>query len=106
MNFAPNWSTRARCDPFTSRKLEAAASADTQPGSPAELFGPRAQLIELEYPFHCVWLNTLKASARNSNAALSLIWKRLKRAISMFARPGLRTLFLPAFPNVRPRGRA
>src|SRR5579872_3302794 len=52
-----------------------------------------------------VWLKTLKASARNSRAVLSLIAKCLKMPMSKFRRDGFRTLLRPASPKVSPCGR-
>src|SRR5579864_8047068 len=46
----------------------------------------------------------LNASARNSNAVLSLMAKCLKRAMSKFVRLGLRKKLRPTSPNVRPVG--
>ena len=58
--------------------------AFTQEGSPAVAIGlpTPAQLMEVEGPFHWVWLKMLKASARNSKAMLSLIAKCLNSAMS------------------------
>src|SRR5215472_3778316 len=55
------------------------------------------------YP-HWVWLKMLKASARNSNEARSLIGKCLYNAISKMVWRGLRRMFRPASPKVSPRG--
>src|SRR5450432_509410 len=88
MNLAPSCRMRDRCAPLYWN-ISAAGTTNV-----------------LGYPLHSVWLNTLKASARNSTAALSLMANRLNSAMSKFARPGLRKLFLPALPNVRPVGTA
>src|ERR1700684_3111245 len=109
MNFAPSWRMRAKCAELTSKRLAPAPPWDDgnkQLGSPAELFGAPVQLIEPEYPLHSGWVKILKASARNSNAMLSLIAKCLKSAMSKLTRPGLRRKFLPASPKVSPVGRA
>src|SRR5882762_10579376 len=87
MTFAPNCKVRARCAPDGWRKL---------PG----------EFRSLLMPFHCVWLKTLNASARNSNPAVSVNLKCLNRAMSKFVVRGFRRLFLPEFPNVSPCGAA
>ena len=53
---------------------------------------------------YSLWLNTLKASARNSKYLLSVTAMCLSSAISKLVRQGLRKLFLPPFPKVSPVG--
>src|SRR5271154_772425 len=98
---------RGLCAPPGRRKLLFAR----QLGSPAELLGPAKHDVELlpvllspPSGSHCVWLNTLNASARNSNEATSLIRKVLKRPMSQFVRLGLLRTFRCESPNVKPSG--
>src|SRR3974390_1193809 len=65
---------------------------------------PPAEPASPAMPPHSVWLNTLNASARNSNPMLSLMGKRLYNAISKFVLRGFRRTLRPEFPKVRPIG--
>src|SRR5579864_918240 len=104
---------RARCAYAISPKVDPPGPKQLPP---AELPGPSEQVmafvrppLEPEPAFereNWVWLKTLKASARNSIAALSLIAKCLKIPMSKVSREGLRMSFRPAFPKVSPVGRA
>src|SRR5229473_9497 len=88
---------RALCTPVMKRKL--LALSVLLPAPPADPASPAM-------PPHSVWLKTLKASARNSKAKLSLMAKCLNSAMSKFVRRGLRSLFLPELPKVSPVGTA
>src|SRR5579871_559970 len=77
-----------------------------QLGSPGVLVAPPKQLVPA-LPFtlpHSVWLNTLKASARNSKYLASVIANFLNNPISVFQRLGLFNTLRCAVPNVKPCG--
>src|SRR5262252_5783143 len=69
-----------------------------------ELYAPEPASPAM-YP-HCVLLNTLYASARNSNEHRSLIGNRLYNDMSKLSRFGLFNEFRPESPNVSAVGAA
>src|ERR1035441_435774 len=87
MNFSASCRMRGLCALFARRNSLFAR----QLGSPGVLVAPAKQVVEL-LPFtfpHSVWLNTLKASARNSKYLSFVIENLLNSPISAFHRPGL-----------------
>src|SRR5579872_1191420 len=92
------------------RKLVGASPASALPFTQSfdpELADPESvtypQLV-LFTPVHCGWLNTLKASARNSTDFDSRILKRLNTPMSKLRRPGPASELRPESPKVRPVG--
>lgn len=82
-----------------------------QLASPAELSAPPKQLVPLlpvlllpPSGSHCVWLRTLKASARNPIALCSVKAKCLNNPVSRLKREGLLSTLRCAVPKVRPSG--
>src|ERR1700677_1555593 len=104
MNFSPNSPMRPLCAPLGCRKLLGAspkASPFTQSDAPELTSKPQAVLL---IPFHCGWLKTLKASARNSNAIDSCTLKCLKSPMSKLTRPGPTRELRQEPQNVTPVG--
>src|SRR5215475_15143978 len=100
-NFAPNCRIRALCAPVTCRKPVVGSRLKVL------LLSPKLDAADPESPAigsHWVWLNTLKASARNSNAKRSVSAKCLKSAMSKLVQWVLGRLLRPESPNVRARG--
>src|SRR5580693_9370773 len=93
---------RGLCAPPGRKKLLLAR----QLASPALKSDPPKQLVPVFTPLHCVWLKTLKASARNSKPVFSRISKCLNKPMSKLVRCGLFNTLRPDVPNVRPSGAA
>src|SRR5215469_7944533 len=101
MSFAPNCRMRALWAPVTCRKPVVGSRLNVL------LLSPKLFAADPEFPAigsHWVWLKTLKASARNSNATRSVMAKCLNSDISQLVQAGLVRLLRPESPNVRARG--
>src|SRR5438105_4687113 len=114
MNFKPSWRMRGLWAAPAFRKSEPLPHPVPR-GSNALMQSNELVLDEKLAPMppespeigaHCVWLNTLKASARNSTDMLSRISKCLNKAKSKLVLLGLRRKLRPLLPNVNPCGKA